>query len=77
MPRIILGTSADSNQQQQQQLTKDCFCHTRSSVIALGETKSRRIKNDTKTASFDELSPVRELSPSNTVSDELASTNQD
>ena len=77
MPRIILGTtSADSNQQQQQ-LTKDCFCHTRSSVIALGELKSRRIKNDTKTASFDELSPVRELSPSNTVSDELASTNQD
>ena len=74
MPRIILGTTtADSNQQ----LTKDCFCHTRGSVTALGETKSRRIKNDTKTASFDELSPVREVSPTNTVSDELASTNQD
>ena len=72
MPRINLGTP---NNPQQQQLNKDCFCHTRSSVTGLSETKSRRVKSETKTASFDELSPVHELSPSNTVSDELASIN--
>ena len=75
MPRIVLGTTVG-----QRQPARPCFCHSRSlnqtssatsDVVLSDLTKSRRVVKSEK--SFDELSPVRELSPSSTLTN---STNE-
>lgn len=62
MPRINLGTKSGVMRQS----GRPCFCHSRSLFqpppAEMSEPKLRRVKSE-KTASFDELSPVRELSP--------------
>ena len=93
MPRIVLGTrEADdltsTTAERRQLALKPCFCHTRTvvvpppaqslidPVVAVLSTERRRLKSD---KSFDELSPVREVSPygtlTNTSNDSSNTTN--
>jgi hypothetical protein len=75
MPRIVVGTKPDG-QQLQQQPGRPCYCHSRSlfqsAPAELPEPILRRVKSE-KAASFDELSPVREMSP--TASSNVNSNN--
>ena len=65
MPRINLGTTSDAAEQ----AGRPCFCHSRSlfqppPAAEPAEPKLRRVKSERAAgASFDELSPVREQSP--------------
>ena len=65
MPRILIGTKPDLLHQP----GRPCFCHSRSlfqqpPAADLPEPILRRVKSERGT-SFDELSPVREMSPTN------------